>query len=394
MSLKIGGAEKSLVNMLNLLDYSKWQVDLLLFQKKGAFLEQVPASVHLVGGTRELDILFQSLQTTIRSGTGCRMGAFLLSLKRYPCTLLTTIKYRQFDRIRINRWIRYYRKLIPELSGKYDVAVAFVGGETLYYMVDKVQADRKITYYHSDYSRIDIDCELEEEYLKRTDAIVTISAVCRNSLVQLFPNQKSKIYIQPNLTSPGLVQNLSEAYDPKEFSSVGERAIIVSVGRLHPVKGFDLAVEAADILKRKGKRFVWFVLGEGSERRALERQIRKRKLQNEILLLGNKTNPYPYIKDADIFVQPSRLEGKSVVLDEAKILHKPIVVTEYHSVSDQIENMVTGIVTPITASGIAGGVELLLSRPDLRSKLVENLSKIDFSVQAKARDFQNFIEGI
>ena len=100
------------------------------------------------------------------------------------------------------------------------------------------------------------------------------------------------------------------------------------------------------------------------------------------------------MKNADIIVQPSRFEGKSVVLDEAKILQKPIVVTEYHSVVDQIENMVTGVVVPITASGIADGVELLLNRPDLRNKLVENLSKTDFCVQKQVENFQNFIEGI
>lgn len=394
MSLDIGGAEKSLVNMLNLLDDSQWQVDLLLFQKRGAFLEQVPESVHVIGGTRQLDILFQSLKTTTSSETDHRLNSFFLSLKRYFCTLLTTIKYRQFDRIRINRWIRYYRKLIPDLSGKYDVAVAFAGGETLYYMVDKVQAARKIAYYHSDYSKIDIDSRLEEEYLRRTDATVTISETCASSLVKLFPGEQNKIHVFPNFTSPDLIYSMSEKYFPKEISSFEGKFIIVSVGRLHPIKGFDIAVEAAERLKERGRRFIWLIVGEGKERKTLELQIKKKKLQNEVFLLGNRVNPYPYMKHADIFVQPSRFEGKSVVLDEAKILQKPIVVTEYHSVTDQIENMVTGIVTPITASGIAGGVELLMSCPDLRNRLKKNLSRIDFSVQAQVREFQNFIEGI
>lgn len=394
MSLKIGGAEKSLVNTLNLLDYSKWQVDLLLFQKEGAFLEQVPASVHLVGGTRELDILFRSLQTTMRFETDRRMDAFLLSLKRYFYSLSATIKYRQFDRIRINRWIRYYSKLIPALSGKYDAAVAFAGGETLYYMVDKVQADRKITYYHSDYSKIDIDCKLEEKYLKQTNAVVTISDTCASSLDKLFPSEQNKIHVFPNFTSPNLICKMSDAYLPKEILSIEGKFIIISVGRLHPFKGFDIAVEAAEQLKKRGRRFVWLIVGEGKERKALELEIKKKRLQNEIFLLGNRVNPYPYMKHADIFVQPSRFEGKSVVLDEAKLLRKPIVVTEYHSVADQIENMVTGVVVPISASGIADGIELLQNRPDLRSRFTKNLSKIDFSVQKQVENFQNFIEGI
>lgn len=394
MSLKIGGAEKSLVNTLNLLDYSKWQVDLLLFQKKGEFLEQVPESVHIINGGRQMDILFQSFRTTMSTAAHHRISSFFLSLKRYFYTSLTTVKYKQFDRIRLHRWIRYYCRLIPELSGKYDVAIAYAGGETLYYMVDKVNADRKITYYHSDYSKINLDAQSENKYLKKVNSIVTISDICANSLAKLFPDEAPKIHVISNLISPTLVCNMSVKFLPKEIVSAQRKDIIVSVGRLHPIKGFDIALEAADRLRSHGKQFVWLVIGEGKERKKLEAQIKKKKLQNIFILVGSRENPYPYMKNADIIVQPSRFEGKSVVLDEAKILQKPIVVTEYHSVVDQIENMVTGVVVPITASGIADGVELLLNRPDLRNKLVENLSKTDFCVQKQVENFQNFIEGI
>lgn len=394
MSLKIGGAEKSLVNIMNLLDYSQWQVDLLLFQNSGAFLDQVPKTVHIIHDIRPINILFQDFSTTLRTEKNHLTSAVFLAFRRYFYTFFTTVKYRQFDRIRINRWIRCYRRLIPDLRQKYDVAVAYAGGETLYYMVDKVKADRKIAYYHSDYSKIDIDSGLEEKFLRQVDAIVTISDTCRNSLVKLFPGQQEKIHVFPNLTSPDMIRSMAEAYFPKEFSSAGEKAVIVSVSRLHPIKGIDIAVEAAAQLKGRGRKLIWFIVGEGGERKALESQIKKRNLQYEFFLLGNRVNPYPYIKNADIFVQPSRFEGKSVVLDEAKILNKAIVVTDYHSVADQIENMVTGIVTPINASGIADGVDLLLRDNELKNKLTENLAKIDFSVQGQVRDFQSFIEGI
>lgn len=394
MSLEIGGAEKSLVNILNLLDYSECQVDLLLFQKRGAFLAQVPSSVHIVDANREIVILFQSFLTTLRRKSNRKFSFVLLSFRRYLYTLLSTIKYRQFDRIRINRWIQYYNSLIPEPRQKYDIAIAYSGGETLYYMVDKVRANRKITYYHSDYSKINIDNRLEETFLDRTDAVVTISNICANSLAELFPNQSNKIRVMPNLTSPSIIRNMGEKFFPREFLSIREKSIIVSVGRLHPIKGFDIAVEAAEQLMAHGKQFVWFVIGEGNERKALEKQIRKKKLQHVFILLGSRVNPYPYIKNADIFVQPSRFEGKSVVLDEAKILCRPIVVTNYHSVTDQIENMETGIIAPTTVSGITDAVDSLLSHPELRNKLVGNLSKIDFNVQKQVENFQNFIEGI
>lgn len=394
MSLEIGGAEKSLVNMLNLLDYSKYKVDLLLFQKKGGFLDQVPESVHIIDDIEPINILFQSFRTTISSVKNHFISSLVLSLKRYYFTLISTVTYRQFDRIKLNRWIRYYRRIIPVMNPKYDIALAYAGGETLYYMVDKVDAGKKITYYHSDYSKIKIDATLEEQYLKKVDAVVTISDVCKDSLITLFPGQKEKIHVFPNLTSPNRINRLSCEYYPEEFKSANKNAVIVSVGRLHKIKGFDLAIEAANLLKKKGKRFTWFIVGEGSEYNRLRLQIEKNNLQNEFILLGVRSNPYPYIKNADLLVQPSRFEGKSVVLDEAKILHKPIVVTNYNSAADQIENGVTGIIAPMNAVGIANGVDLMMSNAEIKNRIIENLIKKNYNTDKNMNEFYDFIEGI
>lgn len=393
MSLRIGGAEKALVNLLHSLDYSRWDIDLLLFQKRGAFFGQIPESVHVLNDIWQIDVLYQSFHETFRESDIPRLGSAVLSAKRYFYTARSAAKYRQFDQMRIQRWIRYYRKLIPDLDKQYDLAIAYAGGETLYYMVDKVEAKRKIAFYHSDYSKIELDRQLEEKYLEQVDAVATISDICKNSLIRLFPAQTHKISVQPNLISPAVVRTLSDAFYPQEFLSVRVKTVFISVGRLERVKGFDLAIRAAERLKKNGESFVWFVIGEGRERKSLESQIAKSGLQNEFRLLGTRINPYPYLKHADIVVQPSRFEGKSVVLDEAKILCKPIVATDYHSVSDQISRMETGVITPMTADGLAEGIEKLLSDPALRKRIVENLSALKINVQDQVLKFERFAEG-
>ena len=179
MSLNVGGAEKSLVNLLNMIDYKKYNVDLLLFQKKGAFLKQVPCEVNIIE-VSEISILFQSAKDSLKRYP-LTFSMMKQVIRRYFDTLLCKIKWKQFDQMRLNRWIKYYVDLVPANDQKYDVAIAYAGGECAYYMFDKVIADKKIYYFHSDYSKIDIDVELEKQYVDRADLIVTISEKCKNS---------------------------------------------------------------------------------------------------------------------------------------------------------------------------------------------------------------------
>lgn len=354
MSLNVGGAEKSLVNLLNMIDYKKYNVDLLLFQKKGAFLKQVPCEVNIIE-IPEISILFQSAKDSLKSYP-LTFSLMKQVIRRYFYTLLCKIKWKQFDQMRLNRWINHYVDLIPANDQKYDVAIAYAGGECAYYMFDKVMADKKIYYFHSDYSKIDIDVELEKQYVDRADLIVTISEKCKNSLSILFPEISDRIRVLQNLSSKDFIYKLANEYYPKEFKNKEDYLKIVSVGRLISIKGFDLAVDAAHVLKNKGFKFVWTVVGDGEERENLEGQIKKLELEDCFKLVGLKENPYPYIKNANILLQTSRFEGKSVVLDEAKILNTPIIATNYNSVQDQVHHNIDGLVVGMNPRDIADGI--------------------------------------
>ena len=362
MSLNVGGVEKSLVNLLNMIDYKKYSVDLLLFQRKGAFLKQIPGEVNLIEEPN-VKILFQSALYTIFHDKKSLHNTKLLFIRCFA-SVIEKLRWKQYDQIRLHRWIDFYSKNIPNNSNGYDVAVAYSGGETAYYIIDKVNAGRKVYYFHSDYSKIDIDAELEGKYVNQADIIVTISDVCKQSLDHLFPKKKDVIVVLSNLSSQKLIWQLAKDYFPSEFQVDRKKIKIVSVGRLDRVKGFDMAVEAANILKQSGIDFCWIIVGEGVERKNLEKQIKKYGLENQLILVGLKENPYPYILNADLLIQTSHLEGKSVVLDEAKILKTPAIITNYNSAHDQINDGIDGLIVDMSAEGIADGI--LLCAKDMR----------------------------
>lgn len=354
MSLNIGGAEKSLVNLLNMIDFTEYSVDLLLFQKKGAFLQQIPPEVNIIED-KTVKVLFQSARDSIKQKK-VSIRILKLIVARYVSTLINSLIWKQFDQIRLHRWSDCYKHIIPACSAYYDVAVAYSGGDTAYYMVDKVNAKRKIYYFHSDYSQIDIDAKLEKIYVDRADLVVTISEKCKESLIKLFPEKKNEIIVLNNLSSPIFIQKLAKEYIPSEFDVPEGVLKITSVGRLIHIKGFDIAVEVAKILKVKGVKFCWVVVGEGEERNTIEKKINKYGLEKNFILVGQKKNPYPYILNADLLLQTSRFEGKSVVLDEAKILEVPAIVTDYNSAHDQIKNGVDGFIVEMNQCSIANKI--------------------------------------
>ena len=260
------------------------------------------------------------------------------------------------------RWEHYYKDRIPSIkTKKYDVAISYLHGEQLYYLVDKVDAKRKIAWIHTDYSKLNALEEHDLKYMRQVDSVVSISNICVETLCKTFPSIKEKFCMLPNLTSSSSIKYLAEKEYPKEYG--GDEFKIVSVGRLIHLKGFDMAVDAASILKENGLKFSWFILGDGELKTELNMQIKNKNVDDCVFLLGATDNPYKYMDGADILVQTSRYEGKSVVLDEAKILGKPIVVTNYDTVKDQVNDN-EGVIVNMSSEAIAAGIMKIIPRID------------------------------
>lgn len=362
-SLKVGGAEKSLVNLLNMIDYKKYSVELLLFQKQGGFYSQIPKEVRIVDCGKQMRALYDKVPFSIDN--------FKLKCFKYISTAFAYTKSRRYDIARAHRWEKFYKDLCEPLKEKYDVAIAFQSGEPEYFVMDKVEASRKVVYFHTDISNIKLDHDIESRYLEKFDRIISISNKCVQSITDEFPEFKSKTTCLENLSSFNFIKKMAGDEIPSEYDGAQKGLIILSVGRLVDIKGYDMAIDAANILEKHGIDFRWFFVGEGPERRKLERQIKRYKLEKRCHLIGLRSNPYPYMKFADVVVQSSRYEGKSVVIDEAKILEKLIVITDYASARDQICDGENGLITDMSGEGIAFGIERLYTD----KKLVETIKR-------------------
>ena len=225
----------------------------------------------------------------------------------------------------------------------------------------------------------------------RVDAIVTISDECLEILKEEFPIFKDKMICIENITSSVVINNRATEFKPKEY--IGVENVLLSVGRLSEQKGFDMAISAASKLKKQQINFKWFIIGSGPLESKLKNQIKKEKVEDYVVLIGTKENPYPYIKNCDLFVQPSRYEGKSVVIDEAKILAKPIVATAYPTVRDQIRNANEGVIVELSVDGIYKGLKEMVFDKTKQKEISNYLENHEYGNQTEIKKYIKLIEG-
>ncbi len=368
-----GGAEKALINLLDMIDYERYEVDLLLFEKKGLYLPQLNKNVNLLPVIPEFD--------KIRRVKGyCKWavthGKFISAVKRVNYVL----KEKKGINMNQKTWDLCWTHFLPPLPKEYDVAVGYMQGIPNWYVASKVKAKYKIGWVHNDYAKMTYDKNFDIQFFKRLDRIVSVSEQCTNSLKQYFPSLTNRIKTLLNLMSPGMIR--TKALDPKEsYPDDYNLPRLLTIGGLRKQKGFDMAIQACSRLKMKGFKFIWYVIGIGELRDKLDKMVEEYGVGDCFIFLGERSNPYPYINQADIYVQPSYFEGKSIAIDEAKILYKPIVVTKFPSVYDQIVDEKTGILVDIDPECIAGGIERLLVNDKLRKYLTSNLMEEQYDLE-------------
>lgn len=364
-TLRMGGAEKSLVSLLKALDPQRVAVDLYLFETGGVLQAEVPDWVNIL----EADAVTRGMTLELRNYLPdvVRSGHICAAMTRIWMTLRSRISKKPgFS------W-NLVKKYIPPLEKHYDVAVGYLEGFTDFFVLDKVNAEKKIGWIHTDYSGRSPHDE-EKKYYSRFDELVTITDVCKTAFEEIFPEIKGKMHVVENIVLPEDVISRAECAMADDWETTAGHHL-VTVGRLDHHKGIDIAAEAAKVLKNRGMQFCWHIYGRGAMQSELEQYIRENGLDGYFVLEGLRENPYPYMRCAEMIVQPSRKEGKSLVLDEAKILGKAIVVTDYPSVRDQITDCVTGLITGMTPEAIADGIEQLIKDPVLKAQLENNAAR-------------------
>lgn len=367
-SLRIGGAEKSLVTILSLLDKDKYDIDLYLFRPSGEFLAQVPKEVKILLPQSEDKIKKDFKTDWIRYFLRGKFKRSFYSLKwLVNCCYSKYIKHEE----EYLGW-NIDTHLYSDIPGEYDVAIGFLEKKTTYFVVDHVKAKKKMAFMHTDYDAIPHDKELDNIYYNQLDYLAVVSEHTKETMLKHFPSMNNKVKIIKNMVSPEIIYKMADT-EKCEIENGKSDLKIATVGRLTLQKKIDGAVEILRILRNQGIDAEWFVVGEGEERKKLEEQIKKYELEDKFHLVGAKANPYPYMKNCDIYVQPSRWEGYGITVAEAKVLCKPIVTSDIPEFREQLTDGVTGIIRKETEEMAKAIIEIYQSEK-LREMLIDNLT--------------------
>lgn len=358
-TLQSGGVSKSIVNLLNVMDCATYDVHLLLLDRAGDILSPYLPSDITVHVNREIENLHRGL-------SGIRALVFTGHLWLALGSLIRML-LSKFSRAWAGRWLAYLMPRFTELS--FDLIVDYGGQQQLYYMVDKLDGKKKITFFHNDYSKWPYYYAADRLYYPKVDQILSISQTCVDVLKAYFPDCKDKISVMQNISSPVLITKQANETVDLPIAPL----LLVSLGHIMRRKGTDFSIDAAKILQKKGVEFKWMLVGKVVEK-DLIRRIEQEGLADRFVVLGIRSNPYPYIKAADIYVHPARFEGKSIALDEAKILCKPIVVTNFSTVNDQFEDRVNASICEMNGEALADAIIELATHKELRQSYVAYLS--------------------
>ena len=266
---------------------------------------------------------------------------------------------------------------LPKLEKEYDVAISYLWPH--HFIANKVKAKKKIAWIHTDYSTIETDVKEDLKIWNKFDFIIAVSEDCKKAFLLKYPSLKDKLKVMENITSPDFIRKMAEEDVSDEIKNDGSFNI-VSVGRLSYAKGIDNAVKALKILHNRGlSNIKWYVVGYGGDEAMIKDLIKENNLEDKFILLGKKTNPYPYMKACDLYVQPSRYEGKAVTVTEAQILGKPVMITNYTTAKSQVYNRINGYISESGPKGIADGIEKLTNNKILLKHIEENCNNRDFS---------------
>ena len=368
-SLGIGGAEKSLVTLLNLMDYSKYDVDLLLFSAGGAFQSLLPPEVRLL----PLPSFFKySSVPWSHLGEKLKKPRMLLAQARYSIAL--RCGWHSNAEKAVLFW-KAGRRCFAPLSGSYDVAIAYAQGIPTFYVADCVKAERKAAWINVTYKPSGKYLDYNKSYYSRMDTVNAVSESVYEQIKDTFGFADSKLTTIKDILDPDFARKMAEMPSPAGQDMTGSGVKILTVGRLAAMKGHSLAIDAAKILKENGIDFTWYAVGDGALRGTLEEQIKQNGLTGQFVLLGARSNPYPYYAACDLYVQSSRYEGFGITLSEAKMFRKPIVTTNFDAVGAQCVNEENALIVDISAEGIADGILRMLSDTELREHCVANLAK-------------------
>ncbi|MGG0185165.1 glycosyltransferase [Bacillus rhizoplanae] len=374
--MEVGGVERSLISMLENFDYKNYAVDLMLYRHQGDFMDLVTNKVNLLDEISQYTTFRKSIGETFKDKQYSIGLARILSKINADFTGKTK-RIIEPGYYQMQLMWKYALPFLPKIDKEYDVAISYLWPH--YFVADKIRAKKKIAWIHTDYSTIEPDINMDLKMWNKFNHIVAVSEECKNSFLKKYSKLENKVVVIENITSPEFIRKM--ANENIENPMINDnRFKIITVARLSHAKGIDNAVRVLRMLKDKGyDDIAWYVVGYGGDEAMIKDLIKDLKLEDDFMLLGKQTNPYPYMQEADLYVQPSRYEGKAVTVGEAQILSKPVIITNYTTAKSQVSDGFDGYITELSIEGIANGIEKLYKDSVMRKALMDNCSKTDYA---------------
>lgn len=384
--MEIGGAEISLIGLLQALDYSRYDVDLFVYSHQGELMEFIPKKVRLLPEIPVYAHIERPMKEALLHGHLGLVAARLWAKWKFGKYLRRSGKT---ESAAVYQYIgNSVTPLLPSLYryGEYDLAISFLMPHNI--VLDKVKAKKKACWIHTDYSTVEVNAKLELPVWNNYEHIASISAEARNTFLKVFPSLRGKVVVIENILSPDFVRRRAELMGEcdvrKEMPQSPCVVNLVSVGRFCEAKNYDNVPFICRRLLQMGLNVSWYIIGYGNDS-LIRKNINDCGMQEHVVLLGKRTNPYPYIKACDVYVQPSRYEGKSVTVREAQMLCKPVVVTNYPTASSQIQDGVDGIIVPLDNEGCARGLADFIRNKELQGRITDYLRSHDYGNESEVQ---------
>ena len=382
--MMVGGSTTSLLAFLNCLDKSKYEVDLQLYKNRGPLLSDIPEGINLLP---EAFMHQGKIGTVAKILKGVFSGMLLKAhlenkkrgLKGYSGRILSDFQAKHLSR---------------RNEVHYDYAIGFLEGWSDRYIAYRVKANKKYAWLHSTFENITKYPEDELPWMNCVDNIVFVTEKCREDFAKTLPQMADKSLAIENITDSEIVRkraevrNLSDEAYNRFIAFDGFK--VITVCRLDfKIKGLDRIVACAKKIKDSGARFLWYIVGDGPGEEELTSLIRENNVDDVLIPIGKRMNPYPFIKSSDIMCMPSRYEGKPMVITESMILGTPPVVTEYLSAHDQIDSGREGIVVNNDDFAVIDAVEYCIKNPDAALNMSNYLLSHEYGNKEYMAEIEN-----
>lgn len=375
-ALELGGAERSLIGLLEAMQSSDYQIDLFLLRHAGEMLSDVPKNVNLLPEIPAYTVLARPMKDVLKEGhivlTFARMVGKI-------CAGVYEKKHHFKDSgVALEYSHKYTCPFMPPIQPdtEYDLAISFLTPH--YFVAKKVRAKKKVAWIHTDYSNVRIHVQSELKMWDAFEHIISISDDVTNHFVQVFPTLQDKIIKMENILPEQSIARKANIDGAAELRN-REEIKLLSIGRYCVAKNFDNIPNICSRLVQKGYDITWYMIGFGGDEQFIRQRIIEEHMEERVILLGKKENPYPYIKACDFYIQPSRYEGKCVAVREAQMLEKPVIITNYPTASSQLMDGYDGVIVPMDNEGCAEGIANVLRDKELQKKLMENMGKTDYT---------------